>query len=317
MKKLFLLGAMVCLSVLLNACTKTEENNTASNDTITNDNEEVVDGRLPGVFSISSTTRVRFSKGNLQYNASQNIWRFAERQYDYVGEGNRRIAVNYNGWIDFFGWGTSGWYSGANCYEPWSASTNNADYLVGGSSDYNLDGDYAWSDWGVFNTISNSKEGIEWRTLSEHEWTVLLSSDDSWEESLAVRANKAGLATLQIADSIFYGLVLLPDEWHSPEDISFSPGTFTASFDDNVYNANQWGKMENNGAVFFVASGYRYGGNINKEKEWGCYWTSTAVKGLLNSKYCAKELMIRYHHIGISTTGRSCGSSVRLVTEDL
>ena len=46
----------------------------------------VVQGALNGVFSVSPTKKVVFSKGNLQYRASTNTWRFAEHQYDIIGE---------------------------------------------------------------------------------------------------------------------------------------------------------------------------------------------------------------------------------------
>ena len=45
-----------------------------------------VNGKLPGKFSVSATKVVCFSQGNLQYKASTNTWRFAEEQYDFVGD---------------------------------------------------------------------------------------------------------------------------------------------------------------------------------------------------------------------------------------
>ena len=82
------------------------------------DSPIVPDGVLPGLFSVSATRQVRFSQGNLQYQASTNTWRFAEHQYDYVGtqtadrygnyggnvsgSDNRSISSTYSGWIDLF-----------------------------------------------------------------------------------------------------------------------------------------------------------------------------------------------------------------------
>lgn len=60
------------------------------------------EGVLPGSFSVSATRQVRFSQGNLQYKASNNTWRFAEYQYEYVGNANSNISSSYNGWIDLF-----------------------------------------------------------------------------------------------------------------------------------------------------------------------------------------------------------------------
>lgn len=77
-------------------------------------------GETPGLFSVSSTKTVSFSKGNLQYKASDNTWRFAEHQYDYIGSENNAISSTNSNYIDLFGWGTSGWNSGATCYQPYS-----------------------------------------------------------------------------------------------------------------------------------------------------------------------------------------------------
>ena len=74
-------------------------------------------GSINGLFSVSADKQVYFSQGNLQYQASTNTWRFAERQIDYVGlnsngnvyEGgvqcdNALMSSTYSGWIDLFGW---------------------------------------------------------------------------------------------------------------------------------------------------------------------------------------------------------------------
>lgn len=84
---------------------------------------ECPEGGINALFTIiEDGDKVYFSQGNLQYQASTNTWRFAEHQWDYVGEGNNNISPNYNGWIDLFGWGTSGYNHGAVCYQPWSIS---------------------------------------------------------------------------------------------------------------------------------------------------------------------------------------------------
>ena len=117
-------------------------------------------GAINGVFSVSSSKKVNFSQGNLQYQASTRTWRFAEHQWDITGSENSKISENYSGWIDLFGWGTSG-YNGKN---PWMTSTESTNYGNG----YN---DIAGTnyDWGVYNTISNGG-GKRWRTLTGDEW---------------------------------------------------------------------------------------------------------------------------------------------------
>ena len=78
------------------------------------------DGALIGTFTINKQgDKVVFSRGNLQYQPSTNTWRFAEHQYDFVGDdyfgnvyigsekcNNALISDTYSGWIDLFGWGT-------------------------------------------------------------------------------------------------------------------------------------------------------------------------------------------------------------------
>ena len=48
-------------------------------------------------FSVSDTTAVQFSRGNLQYNAALDKWRFALRQYEYICGDNANIAEDYDG----------------------------------------------------------------------------------------------------------------------------------------------------------------------------------------------------------------------------
>ncbi|MBO4575358.1 MAG: PEGA domain-containing protein, partial [Bacteroidales bacterium] len=111
-----------------------------------NTNTSVNNNSSNGVFSVSSSKKVQFSKGNLQYQASTKTWRFAEHQWDVIGEANKNISSSYSGWIDLFGWGTSG-YNGKN---PWMISTTSTDY---GNGERDIAGTNY--DWGVNNTILN------------------------------------------------------------------------------------------------------------------------------------------------------------------
>lgn len=88
-------------------------------------------------FSTSATTKIDFAPANLQYHCTQHIWRFAEHSYDIIGSANANTSDSYNGWIDLFGYGTSG----VN-YSPTLHTTNNADYASGDIA--NTD-----NDWGV------------------------------------------------------------------------------------------------------------------------------------------------------------------------
>ena len=245
--------------MILASCKK--ENNT-NNDGTNND------GMLPGAFSVSATQQVHFSQGNLQYQASTNTWRFAEHQYDYVGDGNSNISSTYGGWIDLFGWGTSGWNSGAVCYQPWSTSTTYSDYYPGSSYTNGLTGAYAEADWAWHNAISNGGNAAhQWRTLTRSEWDYLLNSRTN-------ASSKQGTGNINGV----VGLIILPDNWTLPSGCSFIAG-FASSYNDwthNNYTLTQWTEMEASGAVFLPAAGYRYGTDVDYCVGFeGAYWSST------------------------------------------
>ena len=212
------------------------------------DSPIVPDGVLPGLFSVSATRQVRFSQGNLQYQASTNTWRFAEHQYDYVGSDNRSISSTYSGWIDLFGWGT-----GSN---PTLSSQNNEDY-----------GPFV--DWGC-NRISNgANTANRWRTLTIAEWEYLLYYRTD-------APSKCGTGNINGVG----GLIILPDSWTLPSECSFTSGftTYDGNNDldwtHNSYTLAQWAQMEGAGAVFLPAAGYRDGTSVCSVGNYGYYWSS-------------------------------------------
>ena len=224
-------------------------------------------GVLPSLFSVSETHQVHFSQGNLQYQASTDTWRFAEHQSDYIGSDNSNISSSYSGWIDLFGWGTSGWNSGAVCYQPWSTSDSYSDYYPGGSFTNGLTGAYAEADWAWYNPISNGgNTAHQWRTLSNDEWIYLL-------ETRPNASDKCGMGNINGV----CGLIILPDSWTQPSGCSFISGF--ASSDDmgtrNSYTLSQWSKMEANGAVFLPAAGGRNGSEVSILGHYGSYWSSS------------------------------------------
>lgn len=154
-------------------------------------------GALSGVFTVSPTRKVRFSRGNLQYETTTGVWRFATNQYDTVG-GN--ISNQY---VDLFGYGTSGWVgSGAAAYQPTATSTSSHDYdaTYGGITLTSLEGYMEHRDWGVHNPILNggNQAGL-WRLLTQREMNNVVYN--RWEPY-----------ALAIVNGV-YGLVLLPDDW--------------------------------------------------------------------------------------------------------
>ena len=246
------------------------------------------DGVLPGLFSVSATKQVYFSQGNLQYRANTNTWRFAEHQYDYVGtqtadelgfyggtvigSDNRNISSTYSGWIDLFGWGTSGWNSGAVCYQPWTTSTSLSDYCPGGSYTHSLTGDYAEADWAWHNAICNGGNAVhQWRALSRSQWDYLFNSRTN-------ASAKYGTGNINGVG----GLIILPDSWTLPSGCTFTPGFTTydgynnPNWTLNYYTLAQWAQMEAAGAVFLPAAGSRGGTNVGEAGGRGFYWSTTS-----------------------------------------
>ena len=254
-------------------------------------------GVLPGLFSVSETRQVHFSKGNLQYQASTNTWRFAEHQYDYVGtqtadgngyyggnvsgSDNRNISSTYSGWIDLFGWGT-----GDN---PTLSSDNYGAYGT-------------FVDWGS-NPISNGgNTANQWRTLTIAEWDYLIfTRPDALSKYGTGNINGVG------------GLIILPDNWTLPSECSFTSGIASSHNDwtRNSYTLSQWAQMETAGAVFLPVAGYRYGTNVLKVGDYGNYWSS---RPHTDERYACNMIFYSNTLSGFNNR-RYFGFSVRLVQD--
>lgn len=251
--------------------------------------------------------QVRFSAGNLQFAVGEDEegnriskWRFAEHQYDVVGSANSSIGRNNKNWIDLFGWGTSGYNSGATAYQPWATSTTYSDYWPGGAYDNHLTGSYSHADWGVNNgedvVYGNNASGLsDWRTLTNAEWAYLLNNSTN------------GLATI---DGSYYGLVILPDDWSTPVGCpEFTAGT-GSGFGTNDYTLEAWDKMENAGAIFLPVTGYRSNTTLYNITAEGWYWSvSYANQG---QSYALK---INSSSKSVSGKSRQHGCAVRLVRD--
>ena len=223
----------------------------------------IVNGKLPGKFSVSAYKQVQFSKGNLQYSSFMDEWYLATNQYDYIGDINENISPSWGGRIDLFGWGTSGWISsGARACRPYSTSITNTDYYPGNSATTNLTGIYANADWGVYNAIVNggNAKGL-WRVLTDAEWAYLFNSRNN-------AANLYGHAVVGNTN----GLIILPDDFECPYGLLFTPGK--NSYVTNMYTVSEWKAMEANGAVFLPAAGNRVGTGVFSVGS-GYYWSST------------------------------------------
>ena len=276
MKKIFTLFiAALCCAVTINA----------------------TEGALRGKFSISSTKQIQFSKGNLQYQASTDTWRFAENQWDTIGIANKNISESYDGWIDLFGFSTG------------NKPTERSQYYDNYETTFN-------HDWGA-NAISNGgNEPNHWRTMSPDEWAYIFHD----------RANAKSRLGLGKVNGV-NGFILLPDDWEKPISMEFAScavkgfetqwngnpkicmyydeSVYADHYPDNVYTSEEWQVMEQAGAVFLPAAGLRYNGtSILYVNSRGHYWTTTAgcvVEFQTSHMYSGDAFQLQY------------GASVRLV----
>lgn len=334
MKKLILLS-----SILLSALTAS-----------------ATEGALKGKFTVNADgDQIVFSQGNLQYHIGTKTFRFAENQWNYVGKktletdtaafGNvfengvkcyndfyirnneQYVMSDYSSWMDLFEWG-----SGKN-------PTMN-------THDQNLN--HTFNDWGD-NPISNGgNEAGLWRTPTAEEWKYIIFLRPNASE-------RFGMATV----NGIWGLILLPDQWTTPAGLTFAAGgtkdfvyislegltedvykeNLMAWYDqkleeglkpdyknrehfaDNVYTAEQWKKMEANGAVFLPSAGHRWKGTDVCEMDWGCgyYWSSTPFEyheiedGKDTTMYAAYTGSFDESYIWREMTLQDNGQSVRLV----
>lgn len=315
MKKItFILAlAVLCLCV---SCKKEKINpNSEQQENPTPDEE----GTLTGIFSIGENAQVKFSKGNLQYQATTKTWRFAENQYDFIGVTNANASENYGGWIDLFGWATSGWDCGNTYYMPYNRDYID-DYDLGmgygplPAGERDLNGDFANCDWGVYNAISNggNKAGL-WRTMTKNEWNYLLKLRPG-------AAQKYGIACIES----YNGLVVLPDNWILPDGCTFNCGLGAGDgmeyyAQKNYYSKEDWAKMEANGALFLPAAGGYHGDyrEVTYAGEVGRYWTINCVTTDGFDTWCAYAMyfdsvdMYPYD----MNSPRFYGRSVRLVKD--
>lgn len=268
-----------------------------------------------GLFTVNgSNKKVRFSQGNLQYQASTNTWQFAANQYDYIGNaaGNNVFGdsrSSQSAWIDLFGWGTSGWDNGNTNYMPYCnyyTETTSA-YGYGprtspSSYNYDLTGDYAQADWGVHNSISNGggAAGI-WRTFKSTEWTYVRNT-----RSADTRFAKAAVNGIN-------GLILFPDEYTHPNGVpspSYINETGGGGWTGNIYSSSDWKKMEAMGAIFLPITGRAENATIVITGAGiGYYWSTTQSNTKALNFYFGSSVL------GDNTIYRYYGCAVRVVRD--
>ena len=298
-------------------------------------------GTLPGLFSVSEDRKVRFSQGNLQYYPDDNLWRFADDQWDFVGGfcfddklgemnvgtvfangtkcDNTKTYKYYTGWMDLFGWGTSGWDNGNTFYRPWNFTAHQYDCAsYGPVGNFDLTGDYAEADWGIHNTIGNGGSR-QWRTPTMEEIYYLLLERQTTSGIRFVKAVVAGVR----------GMIVLPDDWNA-STYPLNAVNEHSDFNNNQILGKEWLEiLEPAGAVFLPAGGERYqltdydgiwydNVETNSYLVNGAYWTSTQ-----SGVSIAYALRVLSYYVGKFIGGcideemfRCNGGSVRLISDE-
>lgn len=261
--------------------------------------EVLPEGVVDGLFTVTEAgAKVRFSQGNLQYQASTGKWRFATNQWDYVGDdtygnvyeggvkcNNKLISSTYSGWIDLFGWGTNGY----NGKEPYTNIDNNSYYGVASGRAI---GNY---DWGK-DSIQNGGNAPElWKTLTAAEWGVLLT-----------RNVNGGFG-----DGYSYSRVMINNVWG------------VLLYPDDFYLQTQYNGRTNltevpEGCVFLPGAGKRVplpvgAPNLLDVSDHAYYWTGT-----INQRFSDRPMYMGASSGGIlpevfSADAKFWGLSVRLV----
>ena len=261
--------------------------------------------RLHGLFSVGASSKVDFAFGNLQaytFNKGSNwTWRFAQNQWDYIGESNNIISGNgttsSNGSLDLFGWvgasntkwsGELGTTLNAAMYGvSRSTTTNNSDYYG------DVAGEALKSDWG--NTISSS-----WSTPTLDEWAYVFGT----------RTTPSGIRYAYATVSDVNGVIILPDDWSSSYH-TLTQTNKNAPFTSNVVSAEDWANdFEPHGAVFLPAAGHRYVGGVVNSTSNGYYWSATSYTDV------EKARAVSFGTAAFSSTSailRYYGQAVRLV----
>lgn len=285
---------------------------------------------LPGEFSVSSAKKVKFSCGNLMYDAGK--WNFHTNQNDRCWTADAGdVTISASATFDFFGWATAGVKGGTGqygdygatethiFYQPWSIDAEPAGY---GPQNTDLLPNTSWlgsvyepyCEWGQ-NPDLITRLGEGWRTLSHTEWDYLLTTRPaSMVNGVAnarfVKGRLQGVA----------GLFLFPDIFAYDGDSVFGSAINDGTADyEGVAIGSEMEELQALGLVFLPACGLRWGTDIDGTAHLGAYWCSAAAEDgsdalTLNFDYDASEEYDCTVRTGYRFE-RECGLSVRLVKD--
>lgn len=237
------------------------------------------------VFSVSASKQVKFAKGNLQYQPSTGTWRFAEHQWDYIGNDNKNVSRKYSGWIDLFGWGTGD--------KPTKTSKKSGDYE-------------SFNEWGN-NSISNGG-GKTWHTLSMYEWRYLLFN----------RITMSGVRFAKAKVNGICGIIILPDNWDKSYYSLVGVNDEKSRFSNEISQSDWTSVFEACGAVFLPVAGMRGENKDNIPEKVGVvgyYWSSTFTQFFKTIPGDPHGMYFDSTNLSFCSDGGHFGYSVRLVYE--
>ena len=208
-------------------------------------------GALSGLFSVSATKQVYFSKGNLWYdktpNSGQPYWGFEANQYDFRTWPAKGSCIN-------------------GSYKT-SKGTPTDTYGLFGYGDVPSDGGsikttlttskYKWTvDWGT-----KIGDGSTWRTLTggpNEEWEYLIDKRTG-DKAPEINGNTDCRCAMVKVKSV-PGLMVFPDVFTWPASVTTIPTTFnegSSNWNGVNYTDTQFALLEAEGVVFLPAAGYR------------------------------------------------------------
>ena len=235
---------------------------------------------LPGLFSVSATKKVIFSKGNLWCDGTGEgytdavpvvkSWDFEANQYDSnpTNSGDRVISH-----ISHFMWVAE---RERSLMLELSGGTNLGLFTDGNSFDVG----------GVYT----------WRTLTIEEWSYLFSYDNSYNDTRRDRY-KCGVTVCGKNNCV----VLVPDDWN-----------LVANPLETSYDATAWAEAQAAGAVCLPAAGWRDPDwkSVYAVGEVGSYWS-----GSFNNYDGTAWLLYTSEDVAPYTKGMALACSIRLVAD--
>ena len=259
-----------------------------------------VTAKLPYFTTNTKTSKkVVFAPGNLVATltsipadgtiGSAKDFRFAEHQYDALGNcvGNRFAGINNP--VDLFAWIGASATGTFDDDQKWGIvwPNNSADATIG-----NVGNEYIKWDWGeIFNGVtypagtwrlpnkdkSNGEASVEWARLT-------VGREGSYNSCKVTLIHENAGAD---ADTVAHGLVIFPDGYSQPygmiEFVNSGKGKANQSnahYVQNIITFEQWEVLEKvGGCVFLPATNCRIrsgGANLSTYLADGAYWVNSA-----------------------------------------